>query len=216
MKKIIRITAMILICYCVFFAANYFSGPHYNDVMSERVQLAGTPEELEANSDLIVSAKILPDKENVLVKNSDGKFLLFGYTETKLEITEVFHGNVSAGDEIMITEEYFTTLSQTGTVNIWTEGNYVPAKENHEYLFFLKAYGDAERYAGMYYPIDLEYGKYVVHDDGAEMMNTASLNTAELTGHEREQIGEAFEIQTENDFSRYIQWYGELTQKYLG
>jgi len=68
----------------------------------------------------------------------------------------------------------------------------------------------------MYYPIDLEYGKYVVHDDGAEMMNTASLNTAELTGHEREQIGEAFEIQTENDFSRYIQWYGELTQKYLG
>ena len=45
---------------------------------------------------------------------------------------------------------------------IWTQGNYLPAKEGGEYIFFLKAYEPGSKYEGMYFPVDLERGKYVV------------------------------------------------------
>ncbi len=85
----------------------------------------------------------------------------FGYNITELDITEVYYGNAD-GDTISITEEYYVDKGILSN-NIWVQGAYLPANEGEEYIFFLKKYEDeSERYSNMYFPIDLEYGKYVV------------------------------------------------------
>lgn len=53
----------------------------YHIIETERVKLANTFDELENESDLILKATILPDKENKLDILDDGT-VLFGYTHT--------------------------------------------------------------------------------------------------------------------------------------
>ena len=95
---------------------------------------------------------------------------------TQLNVTEVFKGNINEDYPINITEEYYT-LSGKGN-EVYTQGNYMPAQESGEYIFFLKAYDSTSPYAGMYFPVDLEYGKYSV--DLAETFTTpANASAAE-------------------------------------
>ena len=212
MKKLIGIIGTITLCYVMFFSINYFGEPQYNNLVSERLKLADSPEELIEESDLIVLAKVLPDKNNILVNSSDGQFVLFGYTETKLQIEKVFKGGGTIDDNIIITEEYYTTLAQSGTQTVWTNGNYLPAEVGETYLFFLKGYGDTERYKGMFYPIDLEYGKYVIPD---EELSFFADEAVKGSIDEKADIAEKFEIRPGENISTYVQWYDVLSKEFL-
>lgn len=143
------------------------SKTHYNILATDRLQLAPTYADLQNVSDIVVKATVIPGKENKLITADDGT-VVFGYTITQLNVTEVFKGNINEDYPINITEEYYT-LSGNGN-EVYTQGNYMPAQESGEYIFFLKAYDSTSPYAGMYFPVDLEYGKYSV--DLAETFTT--------------------------------------------
>lgn len=151
------------------------SKTHYNILATDRLQLAPTYADLQNVSDIVVKATVIPGKENKLITADDGT-VVFGYTITQLNVTEVFKGNINEDYPINITEEYYT-LSGNGN-DVYTQGNYMPAQESGEYIFFLKAYDSTSPYAGMYFPVDLEYGKYSV--DLAETFTTpANASAAE-------------------------------------
>lgn len=151
------------------------SKTHYNILATDRLQLAPTYADLQNVSDIVVKATVIPGKENKLITADDGT-VVFGYTITQLNVTEVFKGNINEDYPININEEYYT-LSGNGN-EVYTQGNYMPAQESGEYIFFLKAYDSTSPYAGMYFPVDLEYGKYSV--DLAETFTTpANASAAE-------------------------------------
>ena len=151
------------------------SKTHYNILATDRLQLAPTYADLQNVSDIVVKATVIPGKENKLITADDGT-VVFGYTITQLNVTEVFKGNINEDYPINITEEYYT-LSGNGN-EVYTQGNYMPAQESGEYIFFLKAYDSTSPYAGMYFPVELEYGKYSV--DLAETFTTpANASAAE-------------------------------------
>lgn len=151
------------------------SKTHYNILATDRLQLAPTYADLQNVSDIVVKATVIPGKENKLITADDGT-VVFGYTITQLNVTEVFKGNINEDYPINITEEYYT-LSGNGN-EVYTQGNYMPAQESGEYIFFLKAYDSTSPYAGMYFPVDLEYDKYSV--DLAETFTTpANASAAE-------------------------------------
>ena len=151
------------------------SKTHYNILATDRLQLAPTYADFQNVSDIVVKATVIPGKENKLITADDGT-VVFGYTITQLNVTEVFKGNINEDYPINITEEYYT-LSGNGN-EVYTQGNYMPAQESGEYIFFLKAYDSTSPYAGMYFPVDLEYGKYSV--DLAETFTTpANASAAE-------------------------------------
>lgn len=152
------------------------SKTHYNILATDRLQLAPTYADLQNVSDIVVKATVIPGKENKLITADDGT-VVFGYTITQLNVTEVFKGNINEDYPINITEEYYT-LSGNGN-EVYTQGNYMPAQESGEYIFFLKAYDSTSPYAGMYFPVDLEYGKYSV--DLAETFTTPANDTGRLS-----------------------------------
>lgn len=169
----------------------------YNILATDRLQLAPSYDDLELVSDIIIKATVVPGKENKIIEADDGT-AVFGYTVTQLNISEVFKGDVINGGTITITEEYYTLANNSNV--IYTQGNYMPAQENGEYIFFLKAYDTTSPYAGMYFPVDLEYGKYSVSLAG-EMVAPASASTAEL------------EIISFDD--RYVQFATKVIENYL-
>lgn len=148
----------------------------YNVLATDRIELTSTYDDLEVVSDVIIKATVASKKENKTIMSDDGT-VIFGYTVTQLNISEVFKGDAVAGETITITEEYYTLPNEKNA--IYTQGNYMPAKEDGEYIFFLKAYDASSPYAGMYFPVDLEYGKYSVNL-AEKMIAPASASAAEL------------------------------------
>ena len=105
---------------------------------ADRVTQAATVSQLQEVSDLIVV--FTPEtQENVLSRYSDGN-VASGYTKTT---------------GLVITEECYTADDA-----LWTQGGYLPMETGKPYLLFLTAYDDGSDYAGMYYPTELERGKY--------------------------------------------------------
>lgn len=107
------------------------SKTHYNILATDRLQLAPTYADLQNVSDIVVKATVIPGKENKLITADDGT-VVFGYTITQLNVTEVFKGNINEDYPINITEEYYT-LSGKGN-EVYTQGNYMPAQESGEYI----------------------------------------------------------------------------------
>ncbi len=125
-------------------------------IQFNRDTVAENYHKLRESSDLIIKGRVLEGKSNRLMIE-DGT-VLFGYTSTNIEVTDVIKGEINKGDIITITEEYWATLSYEG-IDYWSQGSYYPARVNREYYFFLKAYSDPF-YKNKYFPIDLEMGKY--------------------------------------------------------
>lgn len=176
-KSLLIVTSFLLVI-IVAVSIISFSGNkiQYNILTADRLQLSPTYDDLEVVSDVIIKATVIPGKENKTIKAEDGT-IVFGYTVTQLNISEVFKGEITEGETITITEEYYTLAGKNNV--IYTQGNYIPAQENGEYIFFLKAYDETSPYTGMYFPVDLEYGKYSVNLVGG-MVTPASASTAEL------------------------------------
>lgn len=176
-KPLLMVTSLLLLIVVVVSVISISGNKvQYNILAADRLQLAPTYDDLEVASDIIVKATVIPGKENKIIEADDGT-IVFGYTITQLDISEVFKGNAIEGGTITITEEYYTLANNSNI--IYTQGNYMPAQENGEYIFFLKAYDESSPYTGMYFPVDLEYGKYSVNLAGG-MVAPASASTSEL------------------------------------
>lgn len=120
-------------------------------ISADRLTQAATVSQLQEVSDLIVV--FTPEtQENVLSHYSDGN-VSTGYTRTTGQVTQVLKGQAPA--QLVITEECYTADDA-----LWTQGGYLPMETGKPYLLFLTAYDDGSDYAGMYYPTELERGKY--------------------------------------------------------
>lgn len=165
----------------------------------DRLVLAESVTELQTVSDAIV-VFTPTGRENVLSYYSDGN-VSSGYTKTNGTVSEVLKGEVSVGDTLWITEECYTT--DNGTV-LWTQQGYLPMQDGESYLLFLMRYPEESNivYGGMYYPTDLEYGKYVLPGNEA---------AAALISEKTEKN---FEVGSGGDLENYIEWYDEVALLY--
>lgn len=122
---------------------------------ADRLTQAATVSQLQEVSDLIVV--FTPEtQENVLSRYSDGN-VSSGYTRTTGRVSQVLKSQ--APEQLVITEECYTLDDA-----LWTQGGYLPMEKGRPYLLFLTAYPGDSDYAGMYYPTELELGKYPLTD----------------------------------------------------
>lgn len=173
-------------------------------VDAERLQLAASPAELEEVSDLIVIARIAAPGRNRYDYFPNTNDIAVGYTETQLIVEEVLGGTAQVGDRITITEECYTTGLGT---KLWTQGGYLPAEMGKDYLFFLKAYQGKARYAGMYFPVDLEYGRYLLPDASGDPVLS-------VDGENENGIRSRLHIGPAADVEEYLYWYQSVMSMY--
>ena len=196
MKKRIFFIMAALLLSVLLFGCSQKNHAVINQLTSDRFLLAESVERLPEVSDLIVV--FTPEnQENILKKFSDGNVSI-GYTKTSGTISQVLSGSVSEGDRILITEECYTT--DDGSV-LWTQDGYLPMNIGENYLLFLKAYREDSAYAGMYFPVDLEYGKYVLQIP-ATMSAEASYSMERL------------EIGPYGDLDQYNEWFAAVRTFY--
>ena len=196
MKKYLSFLAALFALNLLMFGCAKTNSVEINRLAASRFPLTGSADELPEISDLIVV--FTPEsQENVLNKYSDGN-ISYGYTKTSGTISQVLSGSVSEGDSILITEECYTTDS--GSV-LWTQDGYLPMNIGESYLLFLKAYEEDSAYAGMYFPVDLEYGKYVLQFPAA-MSSETSYTVDQL------------EIGPYGDLDVYTEWFKTVQTLY--
>ena len=150
---------------------------------ADRITQAESVAQLQEVSDLIVV--FTPERqENILSYFSDGN-VSGGYTRTT--------GTVS--QQLVITEECYLADNV-----LWTQGGYLPMQEGEPYLLFLTAYDRDSVYAGMYFPTELEKGKYPLTDEPLTASDSA----------------DAWEVSVieGDDLHDYQDWYQQLTALY--
>ena len=83
---------------------------------------------------------------------------------------------------------------------LWTQGGYLPMQEGESYLLFLTAYDRDSVYAGMYFPTELEQGKYPLTDEPLTASDSA----------------DAWEVSVieGDDLHDYQDWYQQITALY--
>ena len=186
----------IVLCGFIYCAKRPYS---VNQIMADRTALAESPSQLETESDLIVL--VSPQtSENVLIKDPDDQNIILGYTKTIATILDVVKGDIEQGQKISITEECYTTDFNSV---LWTQEGYLPMKQGNQYLLFLKAYEETSDYSGMYFPIDLEYGKYLIPQ--------AALASEVEPSYTAEQL----QVGDETDLDNYVEWYQTIVGFYL-
>ena len=158
---------------------------------ADRLTQAATVSQLQEVSDLIVV--FTPEtQENVLSRYSDGN-VSSGYTRTTGRVSQVLKGQ--APEQLVITEECYTLDDA-----LWTQGGYLPMEKGRSYLLFLTAYPSGSDYAGMYYPTELELGKYPLTDQ--------PLTASDAAG--------AWQVYSPDGsaLSRYQSWYQQVAALY--
>ncbi|MCD7784355.1 MAG: hypothetical protein LUH18_02035 [Oscillospiraceae bacterium] len=164
---------------------------------TDRDALATSADKLDSVSDVIIKAVPIA-QENILITDSSGS-VITGYLKTTVQVSEVYKGEVDLSEELVVTEEcYFTDSNSV----LWTSQGYIPMSIGSEYVLFLSTYSVDSSYAGMYFPVDLEYGKYAVSDDSTYFDVQSEVSIYDL------QIGDC------TDKERYIEWYSYVANMY--
>lgn len=158
---------------------------------ADRITQAESVSQLQEVSDLIVV--FTPERqENVRSYFSDGN-VSGGYTRTTGTVLQVLKGEPP--EQLVITEECYLVDNV-----LWTQGGYLPMQEGESYLLFLTAYDRDSVYAGMYFPTELEKGKY-------------SLTDEPLTASDSADAWEVYVIEGD-DLHDYQDWYQQITALY--
>ena len=158
---------------------------------ADRITQAESVAQLQEVSDLIVV--FTPERqENVLSYSSDGN-VSGGYTRTTGTVSQVLRGEPP--EQLVITEECYLVDNV-----LWTQGGYLPMQEGESYLLFLTAYDRDSVYAGMYFPTELEKGKYPLADEP-------------LTASDSADAWEVYVIEGD-DLHDYQDWYQQITALY--
>ena len=188
-----RTRRLILSCLLLFLLLLTACGQRETvyQISADRLTQAATVSQLQEVSDLIVV--FTPEtQENVLSRYSDGN-VSSGYTRTTGRVSQVLKGQ--APEQLVITEECYTLDDA-----LWTQGGYLPMEKGRSYLLFLTAYDRDSVYAGMYFPTELEKGKYPLTDEP-------------LTASDSADAWEVYVIEGD-DLHDYQDWYQQITALY--
>lgn len=158
--------------------------------------------ELENESDLIIKGIIQPEKENLMVSD------FFGYTKTKVLITEVLKGDENLLNQTIIYREPYFESTIDGVDGYVTSANYEPAIVNDEYILFLSNYtGSFELYKDAYSLKYYEKGKYPLNNN-LKNLRTNTESYIDNISNEELNIGP-------NDGTVYRDIYKSLLDKYV-
>ena len=163
---------------------------------TDRYDLAENVDQLFTESDLIMRGTIKTNEQVDLIEKSTGR-IAHSYFRTNLDVTKVYKGD-SKIKNIDMTEEYYFNNNI-----LWTQEGYNPAVEGNEYILFLKAY-DIGPYVGMYFPIDLSFGKYVIPN------TSSSSNDLEVDSLEKMELSP---LMTKDEVKRYNAWYTDIAER---
>lgn len=152
---------------------------------------------LEELADVIIKAEVLSERENLeLLEGS------YGFTKTKIKVTEVYSGNLEVDDIIILGEEYFQYTNHTGEVCMRAVNLYEPAIIGDEYIFFLFDKGEANTVRESVYEIvNITAGKFPVPKETISTQSSDELSNSELN------IGEG-------NITKYKRIYNEVIKKY--
>lgn len=153
-------------------------------IQIDQAYLVDSLQDLEANCDIIVKARVLENPINETFETPGG-LTFYGITYTDIEVVSVFLGDVSVGDKLNITEEYYC-VDELTTRNIFHTENYGPSTIGQEYIFFLKEYFDSKfEFKGKYFPLGVEKGRYpILVEQNPLTRKRSSVNIDELTNEE--------------------------------
>ena len=159
-------------------------------------------EELEEDSDLIIKGIIQAGTENLAVSES------FGYTNTKVFVTEVLKGDTNLLTHIIVYTEPYYEATINGAFGYILSDNYEPAVINNEYILFLDDYtGETEIYKGTYTLNYCETGKYPVNEN---IKRTRTSMDAYVDGLSNEELNIGPEKST-----FYRKMYKSVIDKYI-
>lgn len=173
-------------------------------------------DEYEVEVDCIVKGILSGDSEEVL-RESDinlgngktTKFVTGGWTITSLQITEVFKGDLKAGDTIRLDEPYWVEDRDEGPVVFIDESypnDYVPAEKGKEYLFFLIHQDESRgKFADTYAVNSRVYNHFPVISSKTRSVGT-DLLTQNMTELETEILG---------GDETYLDFYQQAVDKYM-
>lgn len=163
MKRVYLAVILLIVVTGGYFFYNFIAPAQLINIHTEQAITINCLDDLEQNCDIIVRARVLDGAEERKTIDKADSEAIFGYTITPIEIIDVYRGDIKIKTKLKITEEYWTRKYPNGKKQIVAIENYKPCKQNNEYIFFLKKYinGDCK---GMYFPLGVEKGKYLVNN----------------------------------------------------
>lgn len=110
-------------------------------------------------------------------------------------------GDLTVSQQIKVVEGYRID-EQDGKKILYYLGNYYPSDVGRAYILFLGEYGSQTRFAGQYYAVGSEYGRYPVLSARAHSAEVASFSNSSLN------LGEG-------NSETYRNIYQEVIEKYM-
>lgn len=121
-------------------------------------------EEVENMADIIIEAKAGSELEqknsSFYVAKFDREVAGSGHTKRELKVENVYKGNVSLGDKIVLMQDYYVWTETDGTKKVVSLTELKPLERGKHYLLFLaydkerEAYYEVGDYQGVY-PIEI-------------------------------------------------------------
>lgn len=130
----------------------------------------------------------------------------YAVTISTLEITKVIQGNLQVGDQIKLAESYYTR-EQDGIKTIQMAPGYTklyaPSEVDKEYLFFFDNPPESGKFAGLYFPLWRELGRYpVISPYSRSAFSIDTMSNEELN------LGEG-------DATEYKEFYQQVVNQFM-
>jgi hypothetical protein len=215
-SKIFKIVFLCSFCLVLTFIIIDKSYVTKSTMSTQMINYASNFQELEDVADVIVKAKVLNGKQNIITTKDEFGNDLFGFTKTKIEVLDSFKGNAKIKDTLTISEGYFSRDLTVGK-EIITLSNYKPAKVGKEYIFYLVKHKiDKEVFKDSYFLPNYTKGKYPVIYKKTDNSSTPILqtNATELNAEELE-INESREADGLSLEEYKNDYYDKVVEKYL-
>ncbi len=160
-------------------------------------------EELESLSDVVIKGKVLPES-NMVLTDTNTEWVT-GYTKTKIEVSDVFSGDIKVGDIIEVVEPYYEATINGQTYFITMEG-YLPSIVGNEYIWLLVKHDETSEKEGLYGMYNVLMGRYPVFENYVPYSNAKQFSKS-ISNLD-------FDVLEETNTTNYRNVYQEVLNKY--
>ncbi len=155
-------TLILIFCCIICFVPNMVFADQFSDKEIKKVQMWAdyvsemrNEKDLKERAEYIVKATILPESENIYLGKIDG------CTKTKIQINEVYKGDIKLNEVITLMEPYFSYYDEEDDVIYEFHSElYNKSEVGKEYIFFLIKYESENN--TIYGLVNEYYGRYPI------------------------------------------------------
>lgn len=118
-----------------------------------------------------------------MIQYTASGYYSYGCTVSTLTVKDVYKGDLKAGDQVKLAEQYCFDTGPDGTRQLYYEEMYGPSTPGREYIFFLgKVENKSSMWHGMYFPYCFEKSRYPILDSikakSVDSLSNQQLNLA--------------------------------------